>query len=132
MAMIDKNRDQNQTPVRDKGRIMILEHMGHISIATEIAYIAFYLGALFNIPFPKGVNVGLGIYNFIYASYVCLVILYKNKLCRNLGVIILVLALFKDLLWSQNAIMCIIDSLICICLLLLINKVDKAEEISAN
>ena len=41
---------------------MILEHMGHISIATEIAHIAFYLGALFNIPFPKGVNVGLGIY----------------------------------------------------------------------
>jgi len=103
----------------------MIEHMGYISIAAEIANIVMYLGMLFNIELPRGFFVGSGIYNLVYGFYTIAIVLYRNNICRVFAAVILTLGMFKDLFWEKNAVISIIDSLVCLILLILINRFDE-------
>ncbi len=110
----------------------MIEQMGYIGIAAEIANISMYLGMLFNTEFPRGFYIGSEIYNFVYSLYIAIIILFKNNISRILAATILILGLLKDMLWSQNPVICIIDSTICLVLLILINKHEEKEKIKTQ
>jgi hypothetical protein len=103
----------------------MIEHMGYISIAAEIANIVMYLGMLFNIELSRGFFVGSGIYNFVYAFYTVFILLYRNNICRIFAAIILLFGVFKELYWSENAVISIVDSLVCLVLLILIDRFNE-------
>lgn len=102
---------------------MIIEHMIYISIVAEIANIVSYLGDILNKKLPSGFSVGSSIYNLIYALCIILVFAFESedKTCKIVAVGILLLSFFKDLLWAENPVICIVDSLVCLVLLAIIS-----------
>lgn len=94
--------------------LKIHEQLYYVSIVAELANIFYFVSIILGIDLPHGFNIGLQIYNLIYAAYMLFIIFFTEGLFKRCAFIILTLAIFKDLIWGKIPIISIIDSLVCI------------------
>lgn len=102
--------------------LQVYEQLYYISFVAEITNIVYYLSIIFNIVLPRGFNVGMSIFNFIYFLYIIFIVIFIRGKFRKTGFIILSLAILKELFWKNNPVVSIIDSIICIVVLILYHR----------
>lgn len=113
---------------------MILDEIYYFSIATEIANIVSYIGAIYDVNFPKAFFKGLSIYNGVYGMYILLIALFTRTNYRKCGIFIMIMSILRNFLWKNNPILCIIDSIICMALLIVFNekRIKRRKKIIKN
>lgn len=102
--------------------LRLQEQMYYASIVAEIANIVYCLCTLFNITLPYGFNIAMTIFNFIYGFYMIFIIIFIRGKFRKSGFIITILAILKELLWKDNPIISMIDSIICLGILIIYHR----------
>lgn len=102
--------------------LRIHEELYYISFVAEITNIIYYLSMIFDIVLPKGFSIGMAIFNFIYLVYVAFIVIFIRGKFRKSGFIILSLTILKKLFWKDNLVISIIDSIVCIIVLILYHR----------
>lgn len=96
----------------------IQEQLYYVSVVAEIVNILYYLSIIFGISLPHGFSYGLLLFNAIYSIYMFLVIFFTRGKFKTSAFMIITLAILKSFIWESIPIISIIDSLICIGILI--------------
>lgn len=124
--MIIVNKEKR---IREKVNLMDIyfllrfqEQMYYASVVAEVTNIFYYICTVFNITLPYGFYIAMSIFNLAYGFYMVFIIAFTRGEFRRSGFIIIALAILKELLWKSNPIISIIDSIMCLGVLIVYHR----------
>ena len=98
------------------------EQMYYASVVAEVTNIFYYICTLLNITLPYGFNIAMSIFNLAYGFYMIFIIVFIRGEFRRSSFIIIALSILKELLWKNNPIISIVDSIICLGILMVYHR----------
>lgn len=112
------------------------ENLYYISVVAELANIFYYLSVLLGFDLPYGYAYGVSLFNAIYACYIFFIIILTQGKFKICAYIILTLSILKSYLWGDIPIISIVDSVVCIGILIyyhqfiyvIIKEIEEAKK----
>ena len=98
------------------------EQMYYASVVAEVTNIFYYICTIFNITLPYGFHIAMSIFNLAYGFYMVFIIAFIRGEFRRSGFIIIALAILKDIFWKSNPVISIIDSIVCLGILIIYHR----------
>lgn len=102
--------------------LLIQERFYYLSVVAEIMNISYALSLILELNLPPGFQTILIVLNFIYAGYMLLVMFGTKGTFKRVSYAIITLSVLNHLFWNGNPIFSIIDSILCIGLLVYYHK----------
>lgn len=113
--------------------LKIQKHFSYISITAELFNIAYFISLVTDFAMPESFAIVLSLLNIIYLMYIVFVVMFIRGEFQNIGITIMLIFLAKTVFWETNPIMNIIDSAVCLVVLVvahipIYNVLDNAEK----